>query len=282
MLLGERTIASRAYVAGFNFKGSDQQKKVGSLSGGERNRLHMAKLLASGGNLLILDEPTNDLEHPIPCARSRRRCCRLPAAPWSSPMIRWFLDRIATHACWLSRATSPGRAWFVEGNFEAVRELPPRTGWRRGRPTPQLTYSWIRSWARLAAVPRRGHRRHWARRVGTAEVESQPRRPDRDRDHALGCGDSAVNPPVASVQNIRITSNSFRPPAHHFVARLDGQLRTNACRTSARRYPATPPTLNFSGSVSRAQDFVVTTQRSTPLGVMPTPVLAWRQGHPDR
>jgi ABC transport system ATP-binding/permease protein len=62
MVLGERTIASRAYVAGFNFKGSDQQKKVGSLSGGERNRLHMAKLLASGGNLLILDEPTNDLD----------------------------------------------------------------------------------------------------------------------------------------------------------------------------------------------------------------------------
>ena len=62
MMLGERSIASRAYVAGFNFKGSDQQKKVGGLSGGERNRLHMAKLLASGGNLLILDEPTNDLD----------------------------------------------------------------------------------------------------------------------------------------------------------------------------------------------------------------------------
>src|SRR5205807_3468783 len=60
--LGERTVNSRAYVAGFNFKGTDQQKKVGKLSGGERNRLHLAKLLRSGGNLLLLDEPTNDLD----------------------------------------------------------------------------------------------------------------------------------------------------------------------------------------------------------------------------
>src|SRR5205807_8838512 len=60
--LGERTVNSRAYVAGFNFKGTDQQNKVGKLSGGERNRLHLAKLLRSGGNLLLLDEPTNDLD----------------------------------------------------------------------------------------------------------------------------------------------------------------------------------------------------------------------------
>ncbi len=115
MVLGERTIASRAYVAGFNFKGSDQQKRVASLSGGERNRLHMAKLLASGGNLMILDEPTNDLD--VDTLRALEEA--LLAFAGCAVVVshdRWFLDRIATHV--LAFEGESQVRWF-EGNFEA-------------------------------------------------------------------------------------------------------------------------------------------------------------------
>ncbi len=119
MLLGERTIASRAYVAGFNFKGSDQQKKVGSLSGGERNRLHMAKLLASGGNLLILDEPTNDLDTDTLRALEEALLSFAGCAVVVSH-DRWFLDRIATHV--LAFEGDSQVRWF-EGNFEAYESF---------------------------------------------------------------------------------------------------------------------------------------------------------------
>ncbi|MGC9220886.1 MAG: energy-dependent translational throttle protein EttA [Solirubrobacteraceae bacterium] len=115
MLLGDRAVASRAYVAGFNFKGSDQQKKAGTLSGGERNRLHMAKLLASGGNLLILDEPTNDLD--VDTLRALEEA--LLAFAGCAVVVshdRWFLDRIATHV--LAFEGNSQVRWF-EGNFEA-------------------------------------------------------------------------------------------------------------------------------------------------------------------
>ncbi len=115
MLLGEASINSRAYVAGFNFKGSDQQKKVGKLSGGERNRLHMAKLLASGGNLLILDEPTNDLD--VDTLRALEEA--LLAFAGCAVVVshdRWFLDRIATHV--IAFEGDSVVRWF-EGNFEA-------------------------------------------------------------------------------------------------------------------------------------------------------------------
>ena len=94
--VGEREIASRAYVAGFNFKGSDQQKKVGGLSGGERNRVHLAKLLRRGGNLLLLDEPTNDLD--VDTLRALEDAL-LDFAGCAVVIShdRWFLDRIATH-----------------------------------------------------------------------------------------------------------------------------------------------------------------------------------------
>ncbi|WP_249018917.1 energy-dependent translational throttle protein EttA [Conexibacter sp. S30A1] len=119
MVLGERTVASRAYVAGFNFKGSDQQKKVGALSGGERNRLHMAKLLASGGNLLILDEPTNDLD--VDTLRALEEA--LLAFAGCAVVVshdRWFLDRIATHV--LAFEGDSQVRWF-EGNFEAYESF---------------------------------------------------------------------------------------------------------------------------------------------------------------
>jgi energy-dependent translational throttle protein EttA len=119
MMLGERSIASRAYVAGFNFKGSDQQKKVGTLSGGERNRLHMAKLLASGGNLLILDEPTNDLD--VDTLRALEEA--LLAFAGCAVVVshdRWFLDRVATHV--LAFEGDSQVRWF-EGNFEAYESF---------------------------------------------------------------------------------------------------------------------------------------------------------------
>jgi ATP-binding cassette ChvD family protein len=113
--LGERTLNSRAYVSGFNFKGTDQQKKVGKLSGGERNRLHLAKLLRSGGNVLLLDEPTNDLDTDTLRALEEALLAFAGCAVVVSH-DRWFLDRIATHI--LAFEGDSQVRWF-EGNFEA-------------------------------------------------------------------------------------------------------------------------------------------------------------------
>jgi energy-dependent translational throttle protein EttA len=113
--LGDRTLNSRAYVAGFNFKGTDQQKKVAKLSGGERNRLHLAKLLRSGGNLLLLDEPTNDLDVDTLRALEEALLSFAGCAVVVSH-DRWFLDRIATHV--LAFEGDSEVRWF-EGNFEA-------------------------------------------------------------------------------------------------------------------------------------------------------------------
>jgi energy-dependent translational throttle protein EttA len=116
--VGDREISSRAYVAGFNFKGSDQQRKVGVLSGGERNRVHLAKLLRRGGNVLLLDEPTNDLD--VDTLRALEEA--LLAFPGCAVIIshdRWFLDRVATHV--LAFEGDSQVTWF-EGNFEAYEE----------------------------------------------------------------------------------------------------------------------------------------------------------------
>src|SRR4051794_9520985 len=116
--VGDREVASRAYVAGFNFKGSDQQRKVGVLSGGERNRVHLAKLLRRGGNLLLLDEPTNDLD--VDTLRALEEA--LLGFPGCAVIIshdRWFLDRVATHV--LAFEGESQVTWF-EGNFEAYEE----------------------------------------------------------------------------------------------------------------------------------------------------------------
>ena len=115
LALGDRTVSSRAYVAAFNFRGADQQKPVGKLSGGERNRLHLAKLLRSGGNLLLVDEPTNDLD--VDTLRALEEA--LLAFAGCAVVVshdRWFLDRIATHV--LAFEGDSRVRWF-EGNFEA-------------------------------------------------------------------------------------------------------------------------------------------------------------------
>ncbi len=118
--VGDREIDGRAYVASFNFKGSDQQKKVGALSGGERNRVHLAKVLKSGGNLLLLDEPTNDLD--VDTLRALETALeRTPGAPSSSATTAGS-STASPPTSWPSRGTRPVR-WF-EGNFsdyEAMR-----------------------------------------------------------------------------------------------------------------------------------------------------------------
>ena len=118
MKVGTREIPSRAYVGSFNFKGGDQQKKVGLLSGGERNRVHLAKTLASGGNVILLDEPTNDLDVETLQALESA----LEDFPGCAVVIshdRWFLDRLATHI--LAFEGDSHVEWF-EGNFEAYEE----------------------------------------------------------------------------------------------------------------------------------------------------------------
>jgi ATP-binding cassette ChvD family protein len=117
--LGDRSVNSRAYTAGFNFKGTDQQKKVGKLSGGERNRLHLAKLLRSNGNLLLLDEPTNDLDTDTLRALEEALLSFAGCAMVVSH-DRWFLDRIATHV--LAFEGDSQVRWF-EGNFEAYESF---------------------------------------------------------------------------------------------------------------------------------------------------------------
>ncbi len=114
ILLGKKEMNSRAYCASFNFKGADQQKKVGTLSGGERNRVHLAKMLRSGANLLLLDEPTNDLD--VDTLRALEEA--LEDFAGCAVIIshdRWFLDRIATHM--LSFEGDSHVEWF-EGNFQ--------------------------------------------------------------------------------------------------------------------------------------------------------------------
>ena len=116
--VGDRTVNSRQYTAGFNFKGTDQQARIGTLSGGERNRVHLAKLLRTGGNVLLLDEPTNDLD--VDTLRALEHA--LLAFPGCAMIIshdRWFLDRVATHV--LAFEGDSQVRWF-EGNFEAYEE----------------------------------------------------------------------------------------------------------------------------------------------------------------
>ena len=116
--LGGKLMNSRAYCARFNFKGGDQQKKVGQLSGGERNRVHLAKLLRSGGNVLLLDEPTNDLD--VDTLRSLEEgLMNFGGCAVVVSHDRWFLDRIATHI--LAFEGDSKVTWF-EGNYEAYHE----------------------------------------------------------------------------------------------------------------------------------------------------------------
>jgi ATPase subunit of ABC transporter with duplicated ATPase domains len=112
--LGKKKVASRAYVSWFNFKGAAQQRKVGTLSGGERNRVHLAKLLKKGSNLLLLDEPTNDLD--VDTLRALEEALlNFAGCAVVISHDRWFLDRIATHM--LAFEGDSQVVWF-EGNYQ--------------------------------------------------------------------------------------------------------------------------------------------------------------------
>jgi len=118
IMVGDRKLNSRAYTASFNFRGGDQQQKVGNLSGGERNRVHLAKLLKAGSNLLLLDEPTNDLD--VDTLRALEEALlAFGGCAMVTSHDRWFLDRIATHV--LAFEGDSKVVWF-EGNFEAYEE----------------------------------------------------------------------------------------------------------------------------------------------------------------
>ena len=158
--VGDREVNSRQYTAGFNFKGSDQQARIGKLSGGERNRVHLAKLLRSGGNLLLLDEPTNDLD--VDTLRALENA--LLDFPGCAVVIshdRWFLDRVATHV--LAFEGDSQVTWF-EGNFEAYEEhRRALLGAAADRPAPD----------HLQAA------RAWLSRPAAARPSSKPRRPQQ-------------------------------------------------------------------------------------------------------
>jgi ATPase subunit of ABC transporter with duplicated ATPase domains len=133
---GKQELGTRAYVGAFNFRGPDQQKKVGQLSGGERNRVHMAKMLKEGGNVLLLDEPTNDLD--VETLRALEEA--LESFAGCAVVIshdRFFLDRLCTHI--LAFEGNSHVEWF-EGNFEAYEEdKRRRLGDAADRPT-RLAY----------------------------------------------------------------------------------------------------------------------------------------------
>ena len=122
MMVGESEVPSRAYVASFGFKGSDQQKRAGVLSGGERNRLNLALTLKQGGNLLLLDEPTNDLDVET-LSSLESALLEFPGCSVVISHDRMFLDRVATHIlAWEGTDENPGNWYWFEGNFEAYQE----------------------------------------------------------------------------------------------------------------------------------------------------------------
>jgi ATPase subunit of ABC transporter with duplicated ATPase domains len=132
ILLGKKRVASRGYVSQFNFKGPDQQRKVGELSGGERNRVHLAKLLRRGGNLLLLDEPTNDLD--VDTLRALEDALiNFSGCAVIISHDRWFLDRICTH---ILAFEGESKVVWHEGNYESYEALrKQRLGVAADQPT---------------------------------------------------------------------------------------------------------------------------------------------------
>jgi ATPase subunit of ABC transporter with duplicated ATPase domains len=131
IMLGSRQVNSRAYVSRFNFAGSDQQKLVGTLSGGERNRVHLAKILKSGANVLLLDEPTNDLDvHTLRALEEGLESFAGCAVVISHD--RWFLDRVATHI--LAFEGDSQAFWFPGSYSEYVADYHRRKGTAADRP----------------------------------------------------------------------------------------------------------------------------------------------------
>jgi ATPase subunit of ABC transporter with duplicated ATPase domains len=138
--LGPRSINSRAYVARFNFTGTEQQKKTGTLSGGERNRVHLAKILKSGANLLLLDEPTNDLD--VNTLRALEEALlNFAGSAFVISHDRWFLDRIATHI--LAFEGNSSVFWYPGNYTEYEEDRQRRLGAAAERPH-RITYRKLR------------------------------------------------------------------------------------------------------------------------------------------
>ena len=133
--VGQVEMPSRAYVSAFGFKGADQQKKAGVLSGGERNRLNLALTLKQGGNLLLLDEPTNDLDVET-LASLENALLEFPGCAVVVTHDRWFLDRVATHIlAWEGTEENPANWYWFEGNFEGYeKNKVERLGAEAARP----------------------------------------------------------------------------------------------------------------------------------------------------
>ena len=161
--VGEREVNSRQYTAGFNFKGTDQQARIGKLSGGERNRVHLAKLLRSGGNLLLLDEPTNDLD--VDTLRALEDALLGVPRLRGGDLPRPLVPRPHRHA----RAGLRGRLAgdLVRGQLRGLRGAPPRGARRGRRPAPPDHLQAARAWLTTAApAPRRLRPRHRRAAVG--------------------------------------------------------------------------------------------------------------------
>jgi ATPase subunit of ABC transporter with duplicated ATPase domains len=133
--VGQVEMPSRAYVSAFGFKGPDQQKPAGVLSGGERNRLNLALTLKEGGNLLLLDEPTNDLDVET-LSSLENALLEFPGCAVVISHDRWFLDRVATHILsWEGSEDDPARWFWFEGNFESYEKNKiERLGFEAARP----------------------------------------------------------------------------------------------------------------------------------------------------
>ena len=171
--LGKREVNSRQYVSWFNFKGGDQQKRVGDLSGGERNRVHLAKLLRSGGNVLLLDEPTNDLD--VDTLRALEEAL-LDFAGCAVVIShdRWFLDRIATHI--LAFEGDSQATWF-EGSWQEYADwVRRRAAPKRSSRTGSSTSRWFGP-RRADAACRRPCRQASARRGARSRRGPGPRPP---------------------------------------------------------------------------------------------------------
>jgi ATP-binding cassette ChvD family protein len=185
MMVGKREINTRAYVGSFNFKGGDQQKKVGLLSGGERNRVHLAKTLATGGNLILLDEPTNDLD--IETLQNLEEA--LEEFAGCAVVIshdRWFLDRLATHI--LAFEGDSHVEWF-EGNFEAYEEDKKRRLGACGRPPASR-----RRRSSSAGLPRCPPRSPAGPLGSTDRAAARRGRAPPPRPSARGCGRNPAAP----------------------------------------------------------------------------------------
>ena len=138
--VGKVEMPSRAYVSAFGFKGADQQKKAGILSGGERNRLNLALTLKQGGNVILLDEPTNDLDVET-LGSLENALLEFPGCAVVITHDRWFLDRVATHIlAWEGTEEDPASWYWFEGNFEAYeKNKVERLGEEAARPSA-MTY----------------------------------------------------------------------------------------------------------------------------------------------